>query len=167
MRKIFLLILGTFLLLAKPALAFCPVCTIAVGAGLGLSRYFGVDDTVSGVWVGALLLSLSFWTVSWFKKKNWNFRGSLVANIVFYYGITIIPLYFTGVMGHPFNRLLGIDKLLLGIVVGSIVFYLAGQLYGYLKKKNNGQAHFPMEKVAMPLVALAIISVVFYFITKY
>ena len=37
---------------ANPA---CAVCTVAVAASLEIARYFGVDDSVVGVWAGALL----------------------------------------------------------------------------------------------------------------
>jgi hypothetical protein len=33
----------------------CPVCTIAVAGGVGLCRYLGIDDLISGSWIGALL----------------------------------------------------------------------------------------------------------------
>ena len=42
---------------AGKALALCPVCAIAVGAGIGVSRWLGVDDTITGVWVGGLIVS--------------------------------------------------------------------------------------------------------------
>jgi hypothetical protein len=38
----------------------CPVCTIAVAGGVGLCRYLGIDDLISGAWIGALLFSLFF-----------------------------------------------------------------------------------------------------------
>ncbi|KKU63742.1 MAG: hypothetical protein UX88_C0023G0019 [Candidatus Woesebacteria bacterium GW2011_GWC2_47_16] len=59
-----------FLLSPKTALAVCPVCTVAVGAGLGVSRWLGIDDSVSGIWVGGLVVSLSFWFADWLTKKN-------------------------------------------------------------------------------------------------
>lgn len=59
-KNIFLatgLIILNFLLKAK-VFAFCPVCTIAVGAGVGIAEKFGVDDTIIGLWVGGLTVSL-------------------------------------------------------------------------------------------------------------
>jgi hypothetical protein len=35
-----------------------------------------------------------------------------------------------------------------------------------MKKKNGGHAHFPMEKVIIPIVALIIVSGIFYLLTK-
>ena len=58
--------------MANPA---CAVCTVAVGASLEIARHYGVDDSVVGVWAGALLALLGYWLILWFDKKNWNFWG--------------------------------------------------------------------------------------------
>ena len=57
---------------ANPA---CAVCTVAVGASLEIARRMGVDDGVVGVWSGAFLLLLGYWTLKWMDKKGWNFPG--------------------------------------------------------------------------------------------
>ena len=62
-------LVGIFLPIAKVG-AVCPVCTIAVGASLGLSRWLGVDDTISGLWIGGLIVSTTLWTYSWMKKRH-------------------------------------------------------------------------------------------------
>ena len=59
-------------LTSKQALAVCPVCTIAVGVGLGISRWLGIDDTVTGVWVGGLIVSSGLWMGNWIISKKWN-----------------------------------------------------------------------------------------------
>jgi len=165
-RKKLLFIAALLFLGARPAAAFCPVCTIAVGAGLGLSRWLGIDDAVSGVWVGGLTMSFVAWTINWFNKKNIKFKGRKIITFLAYYAFVVGPLVWTGVIGHPFNKLWGVDKLVLGIVFGSIIFLSAGFFYNFLKKKNNGRAHFPLEKVALPVGSLFILSLIFYFITK-
>ena len=68
----FLVILGS-LFMAKTSLAVCPVCTVAVGAGVGLSRWLGVDDLITGTWIGGLLVSMIWWTIDWLNKKNIRF----------------------------------------------------------------------------------------------
>ena len=146
--------------------AVCPVCTIAVGAGGGLARYLGVDDTVTGTWVGGLMISLILWTLNWFEKKNIIFKGREVITILLYYGLVVVPLVWIDVIGHPLNKLWGFDKLLLGITAGSIVFILANFLYELIKRKNGGRAWFPFQKIVMPVLALIITSGVFYLITK-
>ena len=158
-------LLGT-LLPTLAAQAFCPVCTIAVGAGVGLSRWLGIDDTITGLWIGGLTVSVSMWTIDWLKKKNYTFKGHEAVTVIGYYLLIVVPLYFMGIFGHPFNTLWGVDKLALGIVLGSVSFYLGGASYHYLKKRHGGKAYFPFQKVVMPMAPLIILSLIFYFITK-
>lgn len=156
------------LLSAGQALAVCPLCTLAVGAGLGLSRYLGIDDSVSGLWIGALLLSLTIWTINWLKGKNIKFRFMGIVVGFLYFGLTIGSLFFASIVGNPVAFLCSCfkDKLLIGIIAGTAAFYFGATLYEYLKEKNNGRAHFPFEKVAMPIVPILVLSIVFYLLTK-
>ncbi len=153
------------LLFPLTAQAICPVCTVAVGAGVGLSRWLGIDDTISGIWIGGLLVSLSFWTENWLTAKKMNFKGSLAVIMAVYTLLAIGPLKWMGVTGHPFNRFYGWDKLYVGIVAGGVIFAAAAVLYDYLKERNGGHAWFPYQKVAMPVGSLALLSLVFYFLT--
>ncbi|MDD4931206.1 MAG: hypothetical protein PHG66_03625 [Candidatus Colwellbacteria bacterium] len=155
------------LLSVLPAQAICPVCTVAVGAGLGLSRWFGISDLVTGVWAGSLLFSVSMWTVNWLRdKKKISNKWVLPLSFIGYYGLTLIPLYFSGVIGHPYNTFLGIDKLIFGVVVGSIFFMIGSSGYEELKKRNGGKAWFPFQKVAMPVVSVLIASLIMAIIEK-
>jgi|WetSurMetagenome_2_1015567.scaffolds.fasta_scaffold440349_2 hypothetical protein len=160
-----------FLVPILPAKAVCPVCTIAVGAGVGIAEEFGVDDIVIGLWVGGLTVSLIFWTLDWLKKKKIASAWAEPLTILFYFLFVIAPLFFIKTNGYPIigkelNKFWGIDKMLLGILIGSILFFSGARLYEYLKKKNNGRAHFPYQKVFMPIAPLAIASIIFYFITR-
>ncbi len=167
MRKLLLLtLISAPLFLAQSAYAVCPICTVAVGAGVGLSRWLGIDDTITGLWIGGLVISLAMWTIAWFKRKNIRFIGESLAVFLGYYALIVIPLYFMGIIGHPLNRFLGLDKLIWGIVFGSIAFYLGAQWYNYLKKQNHGHAQFPFQKVVMPIAPLIVLSIIFYFLTK-
>ncbi len=155
---------GIFLISGK-ALAVCPVCTIAVGAGIGLSRWLGIDDTITGLWIGGLTISLTIWTINWLRKKNIKFKGLDSLIVLGYYALTILPLYFSKIIGHPYNTFWGLDKLLLGIALGSIFFFLGVWTYNLIKQKR-GKAHFPFQKVVMPIFPLVILSIIFYFLTK-
>ncbi|MCX6763391.1 MAG: hypothetical protein NTZ97_01490 [Candidatus Moranbacteria bacterium] len=163
-KSLFLWLL--LLLIASPAQAVCPVCTVAVGAGIGLSRWLGIDDVITGLWIGGLTVSMIMWTINWLNKKKWHFKGREIYSILGYYVIIVLPLYFMKSVWHPLNTLWGINKLLLGIILGSVFFFAGAVYYNYLKKKNDGHAYFPFQKVAMPILPLIILSLIFYFITK-
>jgi hypothetical protein len=150
------------LLPLQQAQAVCPVCTIAVGACLGLSRWLGVDDLISGVWIGGLIVSFIAWTIDWLNKKNIRFMFRKIIVAVLFYAITIIPLYKTGIIGHPYNKFWGIDKLVFGIISGSIVFLISIWFNDFLKKRNQGKVYFPFQKVVIPLLFLAITSLIFW-----
>jgi hypothetical protein len=144
----------------------CPICTIAVGAGVGLSRWFGIDDTVTGLWIGGLVVSMIMWTLNWFGRKKIRFQAKELFVSLIFYGLTVVPLIVSDVIGHPLNTLFGIDKLLLGIVIGSIIFVLTAEWHNQLKKRNNGKSHFPFQRVVVPVGTLIIFSIIFYFLTR-
>ena len=157
------------LLAAIPAKAVCPVCVVAVGAGLGLSEYLGIDDSVAGLWIGGLTAAVAAWNINWFNKKNWDFGNKDLRDIltvIAYYALVYWPLYLKDMIGHPDHKLFGIDKLILSGVIGSLAFTGLSLWYLTLKKKNGGHAHFPFQKVAMPFGGLLILSLLFYFLTK-
>lgn len=160
------------LALPKTVYAVCPICTVAVGAGLGLSRYLGIDDVISGFWVGGLIMSLSFWlsdwaTKKWPKKLKNTGNGKLIFfSILFWYAITFIPLWMSGIIGHPFNTILGMDKLIFGSINGSLIFLLA--IWADKKvRKIKGKQLIQFQKVIFPLFALALISLIVYFYGGY
>jgi len=168
MKKNIFYFLAIFLGLAKTltAQAVCPVCTVAVAGGIGIARWVGIDDTVSGLWIGGITVSLIIWNLSWFQKKNIHFFGQKIFTSLFYVALIILPLYFIKSIWHPLNTLWGINKLFLGILVGVVLFWNGAAYYEYLKKKNSNRAHFPFQKVVMPVAPLIVFSIIFYLITR-
>lgn len=149
---------------ANTALAMCPICSIAVGAGIGFSRWLGIDDLITGVWIGALIVSMIEWTINWMNRKNYKFKFRNITVVLVYVLLTLVPLYFTGIIGHLNPYFLFIDRLSTGIIIGALVFFLVSIWYMSLKKKNNGHAYFPFQKVVMPVGALIIVSLMIYFL---
>lgn len=166
MKKYFLIPTALFLAVPTRVLAICPVCTVAIAGGLGLSRWLKVDDTVSGIWIGALIVSSIYWTFNYLNRKKIFFGGRDFSLSLIYFAAVIVPLYRSEIIGHPLNQLWGLDKLILGIILGSFIFIFAVSLYKWLKRINHGRAHFLFEKIVIPVFSLGIISLIFYFITK-
>lgn len=146
--------------------AVCPICTVTVGAGLALSQQLGIDDSVTSIWIGGLLASISIWTINWLKTKQKTFKYYEIVTWLAYYILTFFGLHLAGSLWMEGNSLLGIDKIILGSIIGTVVFVGASEAYQYLKKRNDGKAHFPFEKIAFPVVGLLISSLILYFITK-
>lgn len=156
-----------YLAMATPAHAVCPVCTVAVGAGLGLSRYFGIDDLVSGIWVGGLIISVSLWTSDWLTKKDFklfkkfNSEQKTILSFAFWILLTYPPLTMAGLIGHDLNRVWGIDKIVFGSVIGAIAFVI-GVLTDKKLRKIHGKQFFNYQKVVFPVVSLIIASILMY-----
>ncbi|MEI7425054.1 MAG: hypothetical protein WCK10_02970, partial [Candidatus Staskawiczbacteria bacterium] len=104
---------------ANVAKAVCPLCVVAVGAGLGFSEWIGIDDVVASIWIGALLVSMTLWTLIEMKKHNWRFKFDTIIISLAYYLLTFVPLYYSGIVGHPFNRIFGLDKIIFGTAIGT------------------------------------------------
>ena len=157
------------LLIPGSAQAVCPLCVVAIGAGLGLSEYLGIDDTISGSWIGAMLIATAWWNINWFDKKkiwqkHWKIRNTLT--ILAYYLLVVAPLFAQGLIGKSGRTLFGLDKLALGIALGTLVFIISEFWYNNIKKKNGGHAQFPFQKVVMPVMNLAILDLLFYLLVN-
>jgi len=144
----------------------CPVCTIAVGVGVGVLREFGVDDIITGLWYGALIVSSIAWMINWLNKKNIHFLFRKILVIIVFLAIFILPLYPMKVIGNPFNTVCGIDRLLFGVIIGAIIFILAVFSDKYLRKINEDKILIKYQKVLIPLIYLSIASLLTYLILK-
>ncbi len=156
------------LVAATPVHAICPLCTVAVGAGVGFSRSLGIDDSIVGVWIGGLLVSSSMWLIEWLRKKKIIKKDNelylTIGIFLVMYALAIIPLRLNGTIGHPLNVLAGMDKILLGIIIGSVVFFSMGRLHFFLTKRNKEKVYFPYQKVVLPLGGLLLATILLYFI---
>lgn len=168
MVKKFFMIFNFFVfgLTAFSVSAVCPVCIAGVGAGVGLCRWLKIDDLVSGIWIGGLIASIFLWFLNWLEKKNINFKFRDVSVFAISYLLIIVPLYFSEIIGHPLNRIWGVDKLLLGIITGTLVFLLGVWFHRFLKKRNQGKSYFPFQMVVVPISLLIIASLIFYYVNR-
>jgi hypothetical protein len=146
--------------------AVCPVCIVATGMGIGFSRKLGIDDTITGLWVGGLMASIIAWTTYFLSRHNIKFIGRKPLIAAAYLLLFLWPLYHFAYIGIPGNTFLGYDKLLLGIFIGIITFAAGASWYTHLKDHNKGHAYFPFQKVLMPVVFLIIMSMIFFCFTR-
>jgi hypothetical protein len=140
----------------------CPVCAVAVGVGLGLSRWLKIADTISGLWIGALIISLSSVSATFTRKYiKQSYRVLFVFYLILFLASTMIPLWYAGIIGHPVHMIYGVDKLVFGITIGMILFLLSHALHLFLKKNHRNKVYFPFQKVIIPVWILLLGSIVF------
>lgn len=166
LAKLTLTILAVFttaLLTSTKAFAICPVCTIAIGAGVGLSRWLGVDDVITGIWIGGLLVSTSLWTVNWLRSKKVAFKFLTPVTLFLMYFFTFISLHFSKMLTDPYNVMWGVNKIILGTAIGTVLFFLSILTDKYLRKMNNKKVYIPYQKVILPVGYLLLSSLMMYF----
>lgn len=161
----FTLIGLTALAMPHKAYAICQVvCPIVVAGTLTLMERFGIDNSITGLWIGGALVLCSIMTIDWLRKWKYHWSINIGVFVLFYVG-TFLPLYFQHIVGNPLKEIWGMDKTLVGVVIGSIFFYLGDWWYRVIKEKNGGHAWFPFQKALMPIIPLAILSLIFYYVT--
>lgn len=147
--------------LANPA---CAVCTFAIGASLSVARKLGVEDSVVGLWAGALLTLLGYWTIMFFDKRHWHFWGRDALLIVL--SVAMIGfIYVSETVYAPsiIWKIFYLDPILFSAILGMLIYIFSQKFYLWMKARNGGHAHFPFEKVVLPVVLLLVSSVYFSF----
>ncbi len=177
MKKPLILESISLILLSIPTIvAHCPLCTAATGAGIGLARWIGVDDSIVGLFLGAFIISTGLWLDNWLKKKKISIplQGFLLVFASFL--LTIIPLYLTGIIKNfeivrslPELSILGlsifgIDKMLFGTIIGILAVGYSFSFSNYIKKKN-GRVLFPYQGISFMMITLFILSEIFWILT--
>lgn len=142
----------------KPAYATCPVCIVGVGGGLLLAKRLGLDDLLAAIWISGFNTAVAFWLAKVIKKP-------LLNNFLFWslvlYGVSLLYLWYTKQIGHPNNTFIGIDKIIVGLTVGLIVFLAGVGADKALRLNNQGKVVIYYQKVILPLVFLIITTILF------
>lgn len=152
------------LLVPQKAFAVCPVCTFAAGGGLVFSRWLGVDDLIASLWIGALIMSVSLWTINWLNKRKIRFLGRKPLVFAFFYASVLYPFYSYDFIGVAGNTFWGYDKIIFGIIAGSLIFAFSILAHLELKKLNDDKPYFSAQKIVMGFLPMLIASLIFYFV---
>ncbi len=155
-KKIILTIFGINSLLFGSVRAHCPLCTAATGAAVAVTRFYGVPDSVVGLWIGAFAVSMVLWLNRILKRQYVPFQGELltIAAIL----TTVVPFYFAGLFNIS-STIFGIDKLLFGILLGGFLTWLMPVVSRQIKAVNN-KVLFPRQTLILSIVVLIVTSVV-------
>ena len=156
-------------LFTREALAHCPLCVAGAAAGVTLTRWIGVDDSITGVWIGALLGSVSFWTYSAvLRRLPLTLAKKVSIKPIIYllvFALTIWSFYKFQLVIRM-SQIMGLDKLTFGILTGGVVFYLVDIANKYLVKKD-GRVFFPYQRMALSLGSVVFLSVSIYILINY
>ncbi|MEK7111966.1 MAG: hypothetical protein AAB875_01435, partial [Patescibacteria group bacterium] len=149
---------------APAALAHCPLCVAGAGVGLSLARILGIDDSISGVWIAALLGAMAFWLDSAIsRRKKIPFSTPLIYIATF--ATSLWSFYkFNLIIKH--GDIFGIHKLTFGIIVGGVVLYLADLIDDLIIKKA-GKVYFPYQRIIVSLGSMLILSIAVYVLINY
>lgn len=169
-------------LIIPNVLAHCPLCTAGAAASVGIARAYGVDDSIVGLLLGALIVSSALWFNKWLKKKvNLPFQEALLVLISFL--VIAIPFYYAGLIinfdmvrsmpeAHGMTGLgvlglsqFGIDKLLFGMILGTLAVWGVFSLSDHIIKRR-GKRLFDYQGFIFMLASLIILSSILYLITK-
>lgn len=144
--------------------AQCPVCVVTVGGGLLLAKKLGIDNLLTALWISGLNTAISFWFVTFVKKPK-ILKNPLLWTLLMYGG-TIAYLYSTNQMFNGGGTFLGIDKVLVGLFTGMVVWLLGIGTDKLIRKYNKGKVLFFYQKVIVPLVLLTLTSILFSVLIK-
>lgn len=147
---------------ALPAQAVCPVCTVAVGAGLGVSRYLGIDDLITGLWVGGFGLSAGLWLGEIAGQKWPKLPGPKVVGLLIMTSVVGSILWLSQAPAHLASTVWGIDKMVLGVSLGAGLFAISIAIDRLLRLANQGRVVIYYQKVILPVFLLALASFVLY-----
>jgi hypothetical protein len=81
----------------------------------------------------------------------------LVAWYGFLASVYLLPAFRFGGVG---NTMWGMDKLALGIIIGTITLYAAEKWSKKLLKRNGGKSYFPFQKAVVPFGMLSIVTAI-------
>lgn len=155
-----------FFVIAKKVEAVCAICTLSICLGVGLSRWLGIDDAISGLWIGGLIICIIILILNLLDKKKIKFKFRELSVSLLIYSVIVYMLYFQGMIGIHGNTLFCVDKLLFGITFGSITLLAGIWAHDFLKKKNNNKIYFNFQKVIIPVSLLILVSAISYFIVR-
>lgn len=162
---IFSLIFTYSLILAKPVSAHCPLCVAGAGIGLSLARILGVDDSITGVWVAALLGASSFYFSTFtLRKIKFPFKKTIVYLLIF--GSTLWSFYIFNLVDLHAGDIFGLHKFTFGVISGAVIFYLTDIIDNYLIKKHGG-VFFPYQRVVASLGGMLYLSMFNYILINY
>lgn len=149
-------------LVIKPVFAHCPLCTAATGSVVAATRFYGVDDLIVGTFIGGFVISSAFWFNNILRKRNKN-KNYIPFQLV---GILLLSLVLTILTFHTIGltsvTLFGVDRILLGLLIGSFITLIAFRFHDFLKRSNGNKSYIPFQVILITLAFLLVATFGYY-----
>ncbi len=167
LASIFFAFFFSFIYLSTSIHAHCPLCSTATAVVVATTRVYGVDDLIVGTFIGGVIVSTAFWTNNFLRKRN---KGKdyisyqlPIVNTLFIL-LTIITFKFAGLLNNtlPQFMIFGIDKIILGYMIGSIITCLTPMINRYIRSFNKGKNYIPFQLMILTLILLSLTVIGFY-----
>ena len=160
-----LLPLLSLIIFTPTVMAHCPLCTAATIVGVGITRSLGWDDSIVGVFVGAMIVSSALWLNNMLKKRNIGGNAFLrIGSItIATFVLTVLSFYYAGIFG-PANtyRIFGIEKIIFGSISGAIVSFATFFASNEIKRRNEGRTLFNYQTMTITFGALILNALIFW-----
>jgi len=165
-----ILILFGIITVIPGVMAHCPLCTAATVIGVGVTRSLGWDDSIVGVFIGAMIVSLALWVNNLLKKKNiggGNAILRIISIVLLTIALTFLSFYYAGIFG-PANiyRIFGMEKITFGAISGGVVSLATFWISNEIKRKNNGDVLFNYQTMAITFSALILNALIFWMVFR-
>lgn len=170
--KAFLLVLASLFVifysaLTPPVSAHCPLCVAGAGVGLTLSRWIGLDDSITGLWLAAFLGTMSFWIYPSFMRKihkpGWFWLKPAIYILIF---ASSIWSFYRFNLVIRMEKMFGLDKLIFGMVTGGVVFYLVDEINNLIIRLK-GKVFFSYQRMVVALGSILLLSFLDYYLIGY
>ena len=162
---LFLISLSSLIAILPVVMAHCPLCTAATIVGVGVTRSLGWNDSIVGVFVGAMIVSSALWLNNILKKRNVGGNAFLrISSItIATFVLTVLSFYFAGLFG-PANtyRIFGMEKIIFGTISGTIVSFATFFASNEIKRRNKGKVLFNYQTMSITFGALILNSFLFW-----
>ena len=162
---IFLSFFIMLLALAQKSFAHCPLCVVATGSIVATTRVMGVDDAITGTFVGAFIISTALWSDKILSKKfkiNVPFQPYLLSFAFIALTFLSFFAFVPAVAESEFVKIMGIERFSFGLVAGSIIILLSFEAHNLLRRNNGNRNHIPFQGIALPIIVLVLFDALMY-----
>jgi len=136
-----------------------PVCAVGIVSGLAISRWLGIDDITLGLWIGALILSVSIQLDIFLSKKGKSFPFSFWVIFIGTYLLSFLPILKTLTQDSVCN-VCGLPRIICGSILGALTLFLVDKANLFVIDKHNKKVYFYYQKVIIPIIGLIIVSMI-------